>query len=623
MKLKSIYISQYKNLKGFDIIFDEGSFVDVFVGKNATGKSNFFEALLEIFRHLYESKKTASEIDFEYEIKFEKDEKDISIAWSGENFKVNGKIRKTINKGLLPDNVLIYYSGHNNNVEGLLKKYEVKFRKQIKGASLDSSRQFLGIDSEYKELLLSILLMQPESSRSRQYIMRKLKIEKTSGDAKLVLKRPPFANNRLKKQLNVDDIDPFDSRTRYWGLEGTVRDFLDNLTRCIKGEFSYADLYYKDRDIYKIPIEIELFRKEFSDRDLAEVFRYFDSLKVLGIFDRLLVPIKLKDGREFTTENFSDGQFQSIYIYSIIELFKDKNCVILLDEPDSFLHPEWQFEFLKQIFDITDDASKHSHILMSSHSPATLCSLENSDINLFKVEGLSISCVKQTKREIINELSNSFIQYSEDESKLLIDNVIRSSSRPVLFVEGITDVYILNTAYEKLYDDQEIPILIQDAFGRGFLKQLFSASDIFTNYPEKQFFALFDFDDAYYDWNKLKGDRLLDIDMRNGLCKKLSGRNAHAFLLPIPDNRLRLQVVNEDPYQPFKDKPCFGIEHIFWDAPGLNQNRWFKEDKNSGYISFSGKQKDKVKFAKSIVPTLDVSSFEIFRPIFEFILLKA
>jgi recombinational DNA repair ATPase RecF len=54
MRLKSVYISQYKNLKNFDFAFDGNSFIDVFVDKNGTGKSNLFEALIEIFRYLYE-----------------------------------------------------------------------------------------------------------------------------------------------------------------------------------------------------------------------------------------------------------------------------------------------------------------------------------------------------------------------------------------------------------------------------------------------------------------------------------------------------------------------------------------------------------------------------------------
>jgi AAA15 family ATPase/GTPase len=52
MRLKPVYISEYKSLKDFTLNFDGDSFIDVFVGKNGTGKSSFFETLIEIFRHL-------------------------------------------------------------------------------------------------------------------------------------------------------------------------------------------------------------------------------------------------------------------------------------------------------------------------------------------------------------------------------------------------------------------------------------------------------------------------------------------------------------------------------------------------------------------------------------------
>ncbi|WP_153531604.1 AAA family ATPase, partial [Pseudomonas aeruginosa] len=39
MRLTSLTISQYKNLQDFSLSFDSSSFIDVFVGKNGSGKS--------------------------------------------------------------------------------------------------------------------------------------------------------------------------------------------------------------------------------------------------------------------------------------------------------------------------------------------------------------------------------------------------------------------------------------------------------------------------------------------------------------------------------------------------------------------------------------------------------
>jgi ABC-type cobalamin/Fe3+-siderophores transport system ATPase subunit len=83
------------------------------------------------------------------------------------------------------------------------------------------------------------------------------------------------------------------------------------------------------------------------------------------MLDDISIELELLDGSKIGVNKFSDGQFQSVYIFSIMELFKDRNCITLLDEPDSFLHPEWQFDFLNQIFEITDQQSVNNHAIAS------------------------------------------------------------------------------------------------------------------------------------------------------------------------------------------------------------------------------------------------------------------
>ncbi len=61
--------------------FNENSFIDVFVGKNATGKSNLFEALIEIFHHIYKYDKKTFSPSFNYSIRYEIKDKEINIEW--------------------------------------------------------------------------------------------------------------------------------------------------------------------------------------------------------------------------------------------------------------------------------------------------------------------------------------------------------------------------------------------------------------------------------------------------------------------------------------------------------------------------------------------------------------
>lgn len=613
MRLKSVYISQYKNLKNFTLNFDGNSFIDVFVGKNATGKSNLFEALIEIFRHLYEHDKKAT-LDFEFRIKYEIDQQDIEIAWTSGKLNINGKQSNTIAKSMLPDNILIYYSGHNKTVADIVEKYEKSFRKRIKKASTGESRRFIGIGAEYKELLLAVLLMQEENNKAREFICQKLHIKTIAPEVTLVLKRPIIVDKKLK-------IDPFDPQTIYWGIEGITRIFLDKLLECIKGDFNAGNLYNSESDFYRIPININLFQTNFNTENISDIFRQFDNLKTLNMLNEISIYVTLENGNEATISYFSDGQFQSVYIYSIIEIFKDRNCITLLDEPDSFLHPEWQFEFLRQVFEITDTTAKNNHVLMSSHSAVTVTVLPQPKLNVFEILDNTVKVSSINKEEVIKLLSGNRIFLTENESIMSISTYLKNSSQPVLFTEGISDEYILELAWKHLFPGHSRPFCIHNAFDRIFLRNLFSRNEIQSNFPERIMFALFDFDAAYDDWNGLNGCNVVD-DPFKGLTKKLSHQTHYAMLLPVPeDDEIKKQVLNAD------DKPWgrgsdshLPIELLFYKEELIGH--WFEKRDISGggkLIVFNG---DKVKFAKEYVSTLNQSSFEVFRPMFEFVCSK-
>ncbi|MEO1099883.1 MAG: AAA family ATPase, partial [Bacteroidota bacterium] len=612
MRLKSIYISEYKNLKNFNLNFDGDSFIDVFVGKNGTGKSNLFEALIEIFRHLYEYDLKKDNLYFNYSVKYEINNKNISIEWKSGHFKINNRKRKTIGATLLPDNLLVYYSGHNETVKKLIRKYEDEFRKQIKEAEVDESRRFLGIGSDYKELLLAILLVQPDTNKAKKYTLKKLGIQTLGTELTLKLKRPAFANSRLK-QLDVEGIDAFDSRTYYWGASGITQDFLDTLVACIKSAFNHNDIYSSENDSYQIPINIELFQEKFSDVEITDVFRQFDNLKTLNMLAEISVPIQLSNGINATTSYFSDGQFQSVYIYSIIELFKTHNCVTLLDEPDSFLHPEWQYEFLKQIFEITDTASKNNHVLMSSHSAVTLIPHDKRKIKFFDINNNQVNCYDLPKTIAIKKLSSDLIKYSEQEQLLSIINTIQIENKPVLFTEGSTDPIILKEAWYKLYEE-EMAFIPFYAFSCTYINQLLRDDRIHSEMGGLPVFALFDFDKAYNQWNGLNGT-VIERNPLKGMIKKWAQGESYAIMLPVPAHAdIQRQVIkNSDTQETFGGESYCEIEHLFY-GQSSTQTYYQSEPCVGGNKIVFKSDREKTAFSKEVVPNLDADCFEIFRP---------
>lgn len=608
MRLKSIWISNYKNLQDFSLTFDGESFLEIFVGKNGTGKSNFFEALVEVFRHIFDSRTKLDEIGFDYEVTYEIDGADTVIALREGNFTINGRARKTVRQTPTPDNVLIYYSGHNDTIRRTVDRYARAFASRSQDWENDETRKFISIGPEYKELLLSVLLMQPEDCVARRYLCEKLMIEVSGETATLELKRPGFAS-----KIAVDVADP---ETFLWGAKGISREFLDRLTDCIKDGFSPGSIYDREKGAYSIPIDLDLFVDAFDGASSSEVFRSFDNLMTLGMFDGLSIPLRLANGDVAQVGDFSDGQFQSVYIYAITELFKDRNCVTLLDEPDSFLHPEWQFGFLKQVSDIAGtEAAQTNHVMLSSHSASTIVNSKEPEIRMFDFGEEGISVTVRDKSSIVNSLSAGLITFSEEEAVLNIEQIVGATTRPVLFTEGVSDVAIIDIAWKKLNPQRDRPFEIVQAFDCGFMRNLFRRDRLYQNNNNRKLFCLFDFDEAFQDWVQLGEE--IPRNLEDGFVRKRPNQEGYAMLLPVPVGlSVREQVWNPVTNRTWGGESRLTIELLFRDVPGLERHFGIDVNDRAGWEAFQG---DKVNFAENVVPNLAEQHFECFRPSFDFI----
>lgn len=74
-----------------------------------------------------------------------------------------------------------------------------------------------------------------------------------------------------------------------------------------------------------------------------------------------------KDGLKYSPENVASGIKSFGVIQMLLETYSiDNNKILILDEPENHLHPEWQIKFAGLLVDM---ATKGIPILISSHSP--------------------------------------------------------------------------------------------------------------------------------------------------------------------------------------------------------------------------------------------------------------
>ena len=618
MRLRSVWISRYKNLRDFSITFEGEGFIDIFVGRNGSGKSNFLEALIEIFHHIGFSRAGAEGPDFDYELSYEINAQRVDLLWRDRDFAVNGVAgRQTIGRTPSPDHLLVYYSGQNEKVSNLVRRYEQDFRDSLQRATGPIAPRIVGIGPACKKLLIVTMLLLPETSVARQILCNKLGILNCRRTIELTIARPDFAPR--------DEHDPFDPEQIFWGLKGYARTFLQNLLGSIEGEFTPGGLYDRDAGVYRLSCNVDRLRGELGDESGVALFRSLDALRVLGMLDDIQLPLTLEGLEVSGLDLFSDGQFQSVYLFAVAELFKHLNCVALLDEPDAFLHPEWQFEFLKQINAVSEQAAQTNHILLSSHSASTIAAESSARIRLFEAGEGGLKAEAREKSELIKSLSAGLITFSEKEAVLNIEQSIANTTGSVLFTEGVTDAEIVKTAWEKLFPGEHRAFDIVQCFDCGHMRKQMSRQELYQANPGRKFFALFDFDNAYGDWAAVgqvkaamvAAGALEENNVERGLVCRRTQQPGFAMLLPVPVGlSVQNQVCNPNTGKTYGDASRLTIELLFRDVPGLEHHFAVDPEHPAGWIRFIG---DKVAFAQQVVGNIERNHFEPFRPIFEFI----
>jgi hypothetical protein len=138
VRLHSIKIREFKNLRDFEAHFDPAYLTTILLGQNATGKSNLLEAIVIIFRDL----DLGEPPSLEFEVRYECRGKQItilsakrgganSLSFTCDNEIIQLSAWKNGARQFLPSNVFGYYSGPSNRFESHFTKHQENFYRQL------------------------------------------------------------------------------------------------------------------------------------------------------------------------------------------------------------------------------------------------------------------------------------------------------------------------------------------------------------------------------------------------------------------------------------------------------------------------------------------------------------
>lgn len=343
MRIDKVEIrGRYKNLNNFSIDLDESKMETVLLGQNASGKSNFLEALILIFKYLDLSKPTDRKIPpFEYIITYRcrghlveidcRDQKYIVFV-GGVHIRETTFFRQDQKNEYLPKYVFTYYSGVSNRLRDHFNDHQRNFysriiQEEVAHHELDDLRRLFYVQLVHSYfVLLAYFSFEKDEHDSVQLLSDVLGIE----DLESVL----FKLHDPKKRFSGTD-------SRFWKAKGLVQELLsavwDQSIAPIRSEEDDPNKDFRSSNVKREFLYLYISNKA-KLQSLAESFQtntgFFKALEstyISDLIDEVRVKVRKRnvDG-DITFKELSEGEQQLLTVLGLIKFTKDKDSLILL-----------------------------------------------------------------------------------------------------------------------------------------------------------------------------------------------------------------------------------------------------------------------------------------------------
>ena len=441
-KLLYLKLQRHPQLGDLEIYFVEENeinnidqpYTSVIIGPNGSGKSYILRTIIEIFREFYQLKLKSVEriqlsIDIHLKYKYDNDVYEIfTKRWASVN-KNGGFRRDYIYLKNKPNDVSLY----DNRIKGRIsfeKKtgYEIdikdlKFPSKILASSVFLNDRFPFANSQENDFYQYLGVRRTPSMASTKTFARNT--VKYLYEASF--SRRGF-NNYLQAILNFLEFEnhlTITYLTRYNNIffngdltEETLKSFYEKWWNLKEqgvnrskdnapwGEYHYQYLLKNDparlraivdflnkssRDEHIIQHKprsrskqfvVDLIKFDFNRLDLS-IIEDLDKLSILTLDEINL----LKKETEISVEETSSGEYHLILNFLGVFAKIEHNSLILIDEPEISLHPNWQMKyvtFLKSIFSLYN-----CHFIICTHSHFLISDLEGKSSSVVALDRIS------------------------------------------------------------------------------------------------------------------------------------------------------------------------------------------------------------------------------------------
>jgi predicted ATPase len=380
MKISKLEVQNFKSFDKQEFAFNN---VNVIIGANASGKSNF----IDIFEFLQQIKKNGIQqaagnvndlLNFnttsrEFRIKIE----------IKPNMRLFSKISLT-EKVLVKNTSLITYEltvrTKNRTSKEFTFKEELMFHEYFSinnelGEELERHDKIFkyGVNREFNE---TFNINTPNLSSERFFYADDIEEINLEFDY-----QAPFHQRQTSEELNHKDFKKR-SILEYQGLfmppdlfNFGIYDINSKVLK-EKTDNSYSTELSKNGDNLPIIIKniLESDDAEQFVADVAGILDFIENIKIIPFESHLELRIKERYNQQETRGNLiSDGTVCAIAF--IVVLYYQDNAIIFLEEPEHSLHPSLIDDIIRAAYDVAEFLDKQ--IIITTHSPDLLRHLKN------------------------------------------------------------------------------------------------------------------------------------------------------------------------------------------------------------------------------------------------------
>ncbi|MGL4876366.1 MAG: AAA family ATPase [Clostridium sp.] len=255
-----------------------------------------------------------------------------------------------------------------------------------------------------------------------------LNFEKKMGTSKIVYMPTEINFEKINKVDNTFDFSP--------NFQNTVdQNITQNIPSLIATKINKEIFRNRNKTIGEVIDKV-------CD-DINSIFEIMNlDVKLIGLSeDNDTKPLfKNEIGNEFDITGLSSGEKQLFLRGLALKFLGVNNSIILIDEPEISLHPEWQ----QKIIHVYESIGENNQLIIATHSPHIIGDIEAKQLRVIKKDNLGINVVDNDK-------------LSETYGKTIGDILSTTMSLESLRNENITEK--LNKIYsllnQNLYETKE------------------------------------------------------------------------------------------------------------------------------------------------------------------------